>query len=104
MKRSTATIIREYGPFPDVAQIGGVSYDGNNIWIATGDTLDAIDADSGKTVRKLDLPAHAGTAFDGRHLFQLNLSNTQGTTYAQLARGGFSDTLHLGFILVRKFY
>ncbi|MGE3517884.1 MAG: DUF5777 family beta-barrel protein, partial [Vicinamibacterales bacterium] len=40
----------------------------------------------------------------GRHLFQLNVSNTQGTTYGQIARGGFADTLHLGFNLVRKFY
>ena len=43
-----------------------------NIWIATGDTLNAIDPASGKTVRKLDVPAHAGTAFDGQHLFQIS--------------------------------
>lgn len=72
MKRSSATILREYGPFPGVTNIGGVSYDGTNIWIAAGDSLDAIDADNGKTVRKLDIAAHAGTAFDGRHLFQLS--------------------------------
>jgi streptogramin lyase len=72
MKRSTATIVREYGPFPGVSQIGGVSYDGANIWIATGDSLNAVDAGSGETVRTLNLPAHAGTAFDGRHLFQLS--------------------------------
>ncbi|MGE0061206.1 MAG: DUF5074 domain-containing protein [Xanthobacteraceae bacterium] len=72
MKRSSATILREYGPFPGVTNIGGVSYDGTNIWIAVGDSLDAIDADNGKTVRKLDIAAHAGTAFDGRHLFQLS--------------------------------
>ena len=50
----------------------GVSYDGTNIWIATGDTLNAIDPASGKTVRTLDVPAHAGTAFDGQHLFQIS--------------------------------
>ncbi|HMA30503.1 MAG TPA: glutamine cyclotransferase, partial [Casimicrobiaceae bacterium] len=27
MKRSAATIIREYGPFPGVDQVGGVTYD-----------------------------------------------------------------------------
>ena len=43
MKRTAATIIREYGPFPDVTHVRGVSYDGTNIWIATGDTLNAID-------------------------------------------------------------
>jgi glutamine cyclotransferase len=71
MKRSAANIVREYGPFPDVSAVHGVSYDGTNIWIATGDTLNAVDPDSGKTVRRLDVPAHAGTAFDGRHLFQI---------------------------------
>ena len=71
MKRTAATIVREYGPFPDVTHVHGVSYDGANVWIATGDTLNAIDPDSGKTMRKLDVPAHAGTAFDGQHLFQI---------------------------------
>ena len=68
---TTATIVREYGPFPGVEQIGGVSYDGAHVWIATGDTLKAIDPESGKTVRTLDVPAHAGTAFDGQHLYQI---------------------------------
>ena len=72
MKRTAATIVREYGPFPDVTHVHGVSYDGTNIWIATGDTLNAIDPASGKTVRALNVPAHAGTAFDGRHLFQIS--------------------------------
>ena len=72
MKRTAATIVREYGPFPDVTHVHGVSYDGTNIWIATGDTLNAIDMASGKTVRALDVPAHAGTAFDGRHLYQIS--------------------------------
>ena len=39
---------------------------------STGDTLNAIDTASGKTVRALDVPAHAGTAFDGRHLYQIS--------------------------------
>lgn len=72
MKRSAATIVREYGPFPDVARVNGVSYDGSHIWIAVGDTLNAVDPADGTTVRKLDVPAHAGTAFDGQHLFQIS--------------------------------
>jgi streptogramin lyase len=32
---------------------------------------EAFDRASGKTVRSIDVTAHAGTAFDGRHLFQL---------------------------------
>ena len=40
----------------------------------------------------------------GGHLFQLNLNNGQGTTFGQLARGGLSDSLYLGFNLARKFF
>jgi hypothetical protein len=66
-----AEIVREYGPFPGVEQIGGVSWDGEHVWIATGGSLDAIDPVSGTPVRSLAVAAHAGTAFDGRHLFQI---------------------------------
>ena len=72
MKRTAATITQEYGPFPNVMHVHGVSYDGSNIWIATGDTLNAIDPASGNTVRSLDVPAHAGTAFDGRYLYHIS--------------------------------
>lgn len=72
MKRTAANIVREYGPFPDITNVHGVSYDGTNIWIATGDTLNAIDPANGETVRVLNVPAHAGTAFDGQYLFQIS--------------------------------
>jgi glutamine cyclotransferase len=71
MKKAAAEIIREYGPFPGVNQVGGVSFDGKHVWIATGGKLDAVDPESGKMVRSIDVAAHAGTAFDGQHLFQL---------------------------------
>jgi len=71
MNQSPAEIIREYGPFPGVDQVGGVSYDGRNVWIAAGDTLKAVDPSNGEVLRSLDVAAHAGTAFDGRHLYQL---------------------------------
>ena len=71
MRRSTAEIIREYGPFPGVEHVHGVTYDGENVWFAAGDTLNALDPESGMTLRSIDVAAHAGTAFDGRHLFQL---------------------------------
>jgi glutamine cyclotransferase len=77
MHRSAADIVREYGPFPDVSAVHGVSYDGTNIWIATGDSLNAVDPDSGKIVRALKVPAYAGTAFDGRHLFQISDNRIQ---------------------------
>ena len=50
MSRSTAEIVREYGPFAGASNVGGVTYDGQHVWFAAGDTL---------------------TAFDGQHLFQL---------------------------------
>jgi len=71
MKPSAAEILREYGPFPGVDQIGGVTYDGRHVWFASGDKLNALDPASGETVRAIAVPAHAGTAFDGRHLFQI---------------------------------
>ena len=71
MKRSAAEIIREYGPFPGVNAVHGVSYDGSQVWFASGDKLNAVDPASGKISRSLDVAAHAGTAFDGRHLFQI---------------------------------
>ena len=71
MKKAPAEILREYGPFPGVDHVHGVTYDGRNVWIAAGDTLQALEPESGKTVRSLDVAAHAGTAFDGRHLFQI---------------------------------
>lgn len=71
MKRSTADIIHEYGPFPGVDKVGGVSHDGERVWFAAGARLNALDPASGEIVRTLDVAAHAGTAFDGRHLFQI---------------------------------
>ena len=71
MKRAGAEIIREYGPFPGVEQVAGVSYDGQHVWFASGDKLNAFDPATGKTSRSIDVAAHAGTAFDGQHLFQL---------------------------------
>ena len=71
MHRSNAEIIREYGPFPGVDNVAGVTYDGRNVWFAAGDNLHAFDPSSGKTLHSIDVAAHAGTAFDGRHLFQL---------------------------------
>jgi hypothetical protein len=40
----------------------------------------------------------------GGHMFQLNFINSQGSTLGQVARGGFPDTLFLGFNLARKFF
>jgi len=71
MTTSNAEILREYGPFPGVAHVHGVTYDGRHVWVAAGETLNAIDPASGEALRAIDVAAHAGTAFDGRHLFQI---------------------------------
>jgi glutamine cyclotransferase len=71
MKRSTAEILREYGPFPGAERVNGVTYDGKKVWFASGDKLNAFDPANGKMVRTIDVAAHAGTAFDGEHLFQI---------------------------------
>ena len=55
----------------------GVAYDGESVWIAAGDTLNALDPASGKIIRSIDVAAHAGTAFDGQHLFQIAESRIQ---------------------------
>src|SRR5438105_671203 len=71
MKRAAAEILREYGPFPGVEHVHGVTFDGQHVWFATGDKLNALDPASGKVLRSIDVAAHAGTAFDGQHLFQI---------------------------------
>src|ERR1044071_597347 len=71
MSRSTAEIVREYGPFAGVDGVHGVTYDGRHVWFASGDKLNALDPASGTTTRSLITTAHAGTAFDGKHFFQI---------------------------------
>jgi glutamine cyclotransferase len=71
MKPIAADIIREYGPFPGIDQVGGVTYDGRSIWFAAGGSLQELDPTSGEPLRSIDVAAHAGTAFDGKHLFQI---------------------------------
>jgi glutamine cyclotransferase len=77
MIRSAAEILREYGPFPGVDHVHGVTFDGQHVWFASGDKLNALDPASGKTVRSINVAADAGTAFDGRHLFQLAADGIQ---------------------------
>jgi glutamine cyclotransferase len=71
MMRSPAEILREYGPFPGIDQVHGITFDGRHVWLASGDKLNAFDPVSGETVRSIDVAADAGTAFDGRYLFQI---------------------------------
>ncbi|RZT29024.1 Vgb family protein [Cupriavidus agavae] len=71
MKRHAAEIIEEYGPFPGHDTVHGLTWDGQQVWFAVGQQLLALDPASGKTGRAIDVQADAGTAFDGRYLFQI---------------------------------
>ncbi|WP_431674557.1 Vgb family protein [Rhizobium leguminosarum] len=71
MKKSAATIIREYGSFPGAERVNGVTFDGEHVWFASGDRLNALDPASGEVVRSIEVASHAGTAFDGEFLYQI---------------------------------
>jgi glutamine cyclotransferase len=66
-----AEIVREYGPFNEAQRVHGVTHDGQRVWAATGAQLVAFDPESGETTRTLEHACDAGTAFDGRHLYQI---------------------------------
>ena len=70
-KPRTAEILREYGPYPGMDQVHGVTFDGAHVWFARGESIVALDPTSGKLVRELAVTADAGTAFDGEYLWQL---------------------------------
>jgi len=70
-KSQAAEIVREYGPFVGSERIHGVTHDGQRVWAATDHGLVAFDPASGEITRKLDRASDAGTAFDGRYLYQI---------------------------------
>jgi hypothetical protein len=65
-----AEVLGEYGPFGE-GGVHGVTFDGKLVWVARDNELVAFDPDSEKVVRRLAVPAEAGTAFDGEHLYQI---------------------------------
>jgi len=66
-----AEILREYGPYPGIDQVHGVTFDGAHVWFARGESIVAFDPTSGTLVRELAVSGDAGTAFDGKHLYQI---------------------------------
>ena len=66
-----AEILREYGPYPGIGHVHGVTFDGAHVWFARGEGVVALDPGGGALVRELTVAADAGTAFDGRYLWQL---------------------------------
>ena len=65
-----AEIVREYA-FPGVDTVHGVSYGEGRVWAATGAKLVAFDPASGAPTRSLERACDAGTAFDGKYLYQI---------------------------------
>ena len=76
-KTRQAEIIREYGPYPGVEHVHGVTFDGAHVWFARGEGIVALDPESGALVRELPVDADAGTAFDGEYLWQLATDRIQ---------------------------
>jgi streptogramin lyase len=74
--RKQAEVLAEYGPFPGIDQIHGVTHDGRTAWIAIGDRLQAVAPD-GTLGRSIPVRASAGTAFDGSHFYQIADSQIQ---------------------------
>src|SRR5260370_2082132 len=70
-KTRQAEILREYGPYPGIDHVHGVTFDGAHVWFARGETIVALDPVGGGLVRELPVAADAGTDVDGRCLWQL---------------------------------
>jgi glutamine cyclotransferase len=119
MNKTAADIVREYGPFEGVDKVGGVTYDGQRVWLAAGEKLVSLDPASGRTGRVIGVAAHAGTAFDGQYLYQIAEDRIQkidpdtGQVLATIpAPGGGGDsglawaegTLWVGHYRERKIY
>ena len=68
---TAAEIVRELGPFAPGGTVHGVSHDGRHVWAALGETIVALDPESGAVTRTIDHAGDAGTAFDGTHLWQI---------------------------------
>ncbi len=66
-----AEVVHEFGPFSGISNIGGVTFDGKDVWFASGEKIQSLDPATGATGRSLPVRADAGTAFDGHHLFQI---------------------------------
>ncbi|WP_236175878.1 Vgb family protein [Pseudomonas pseudonitroreducens] len=76
-KQSPAQVLQEYGPFPGVSSVHGLTFDGQRVWFAVGERLQSLDPQDGRLERSIDVPAHAGTAFDGTYLYQIAESRIQ---------------------------
>jgi hypothetical protein len=70
VKRSRAEIVKEVVPV-EGGKVHGVTFDGKLVWYAIDDEIVGFDPGTNEVVKRLAVPARAGTAFDGRYLYQL---------------------------------
>jgi len=72
MSRTAVEVEREFGPFAEGGAVHGVTFDGEQVWFASGNKLRALDPESGELTGALEVPCDAGTAFDGQYFYQLD--------------------------------
>ena len=68
--RAAAELVGEYGPFGE-GGMHGVTFDGTLVWFARDGELIAFDPAKEEVVKRLAVPASAGTAFAGESLYPL---------------------------------
>jgi glutamine cyclotransferase len=66
-----AEIVAEYGPFEGVEGVHGVTFDGARVWFAHDGGLVAFHPEQPREQKRLATEADAGTAFDGKCLWQI---------------------------------
>src|ERR1041384_5087743 len=60
MRRSAAEIVREYGPFPGVDHVHGVTYDGRHVFQIAEDRIQKIDPKTGRVIATIPAPGGGG--------------------------------------------
>lgn len=70
-----AEILADYA-FPGIERVHGVTYDGTDVWLAVGDRLQSATPD-GVLGRAIHVRAEAGSAFDGKHFYQIAAGKIQ---------------------------
>ena len=98
-----AEIVGEYGPYPGIEHVHGLTFDGRHVWFASGDKLNAFDPANGAIVRSIAVAARAGTAFDCQYLYQIAEGRIQkidpksGRVLATIASPGGGDAAGLAW-------
>ena len=65
MIRSAAEILRDYGPFPGVEQVHGVTFDGelwHGTWEGDDSELRRVDPRTGEVLERIEMPPGVGVS------------------------------------------